>query len=428
MPGEWRSYRLGDLVTEHESGIYKHRDTYGAGTNIVGVSDLFKHDRIEGQAFRLARLTEREARDYQLQEGDLIYAESSLVLEGIAKTLHVAPGGSSTAFAWHTRRLKLNRKLAEPSYLAYCLGHHVCRRFVVTRATQTALTGIPVKAYFETPIQLPSLPEQRRIAEILDTLDEAIPKAEQVIKKLRQMKQGLLQDLLTRGISERGELRDPQRHPEQFKDSPLGRIPEEWEVRSLGTLAAWLSGGTPSKAIPTFWNGNIPWVSPKDMKQFRTGDAQDHVSEIGITAGSRLVPRDSILIVVRGMILAHTFPVCLTTREVAFNQDVKALVPVAGVSGVYLGHWFQGHTSAMLGLVTEATHGTKRIDLADIQGFRMALPPQDEQRRIAELLDEHDEQLRLESVERDKLRTLKQGLMDDLLTGRVSINFTKALA
>ena len=76
----------------------------------------------------------------------------------------------------------------------------------------------------------PPLPEQRQIAEILDTLDEAIRKTEAIIAKLKQVKQGLLHDLLTRGIDDNGELRDPERHPEQFKDSPLGRIPREWEV------------------------------------------------------------------------------------------------------------------------------------------------------------------------------------------------------
>ncbi len=89
----------------------------------------------------------------------------------------------------------------------------------------------------EFAVPLPPLPEQRRIAEILDTLDEAIRKTEQVIAKLQQMKQGLLHDLLTRGIDENGELRDPERHPEQFKDSPLGRIPREWEVAPLENLA-----------------------------------------------------------------------------------------------------------------------------------------------------------------------------------------------
>ena len=70
-----------------------------------------------------------------------------------------------------------------------------------------------------------------RIAEVLDTLDEAIRRTELVIAKLEQIKQGLLHDLLTRGIDDNGELRDPDRHPEQVKDSPLGRIPRAWQTR-----------------------------------------------------------------------------------------------------------------------------------------------------------------------------------------------------
>ena len=84
-----------------------------------------------------------------------------------------------------------------------------------------------------SPLCVPSLPEQRRIAEILDTLDEAIRRTEQIIAKLKQIKQGLLHDLLTRGIDENGELRDPERHPEQFKDSPLGRFRRSGMVRHL---------------------------------------------------------------------------------------------------------------------------------------------------------------------------------------------------
>src|SRR5690606_33484545 len=83
------------------------------------------------------------------------------------------------------------------------------------------------------PICLPPLPEQRRIAAILDTLDEAIRQTEALIAKLKQIKRGLLHDLLTRGIDDNGELRDPERHPEQFRDSPLGRVPRGWMVSRL---------------------------------------------------------------------------------------------------------------------------------------------------------------------------------------------------
>ncbi len=79
----------------------------------------------------------------------------------------------------------------------------------------------------------PSKTEQRRIAEILDTIDEAIQKTESLISKLKAMKQGLLHDLLTRGLDKNGKLRDPKTHPEQFKDSLLGRIPKEWETARL---------------------------------------------------------------------------------------------------------------------------------------------------------------------------------------------------
>jgi type I restriction enzyme S subunit len=89
---------------------------------------------------------------------------------------------------------------------------------------------------------LPPLPEQRRIAAILDTLDTAIRTTERLIAKLELVKQGLLHDLLTRGIDANGELRDPERHPDQFKDSALGPISEEWEVATLDLLANNLDG------------------------------------------------------------------------------------------------------------------------------------------------------------------------------------------
>ena len=190
----------------------------------------------------------------------------------------------------------------------------------------------------------------------------------------------------------------------------------DWLTTSLGEVTTWLSGGTPSKAMPSYWGGDIPWVSPKDMKQFRTGDAQDRITGSGVLAGSRTVPADSVLIVVRGMILAHTFPVCLTTREVAFNQDVKAVLAGEGVDGTYLAHWFVGRSERLLGLVTEATHGTKRIDLRDLQSFQLQLPPLPEQRRIAEILDTLDEAIRKTEQVIAKLQQMKQGLLHDLLT------------
>src|SRR5512138_158157 len=86
-------------------------------------------------------------------------------------------------------------------------------------------------------------------------------------------------------------------------------LPPGWSVKTLDEAASWFSGGTPSKAVRQYWDGPIPWVSPKDMKAFELHDVTDHVSDAAAEHGTRVVPANTIFVVVRGMILAHTFPV-----------------------------------------------------------------------------------------------------------------------
>jgi type I restriction enzyme S subunit len=110
------------------------------------------------------------------------------------------------------------------------------RRELESKSIGSTVKGITLKDLLSLQVLIPPLPEQRRIADMLDTVDAAIQQTEALIAKLKLMKAGLLHDLLTRGLDEQGNLRDPDAHPEQFKDSPLGRIPRGWEVRSLGTI------------------------------------------------------------------------------------------------------------------------------------------------------------------------------------------------
>ncbi len=195
-----------------------------------------------------------------------------------------------------------------------------------------------------------------------------------------------------------------------------------WSPMALGAVALWSSGATPSKSRSDYWAGDMPWVSPKDMKRFSLDDAEDHISEVAISDGARIAPAGTVFIVVRGMILAHTFPVCIAERTMAFNQDVKALVPQPGVDGRFLAHWLHGNRSKLLGLVTEATHGTKRIDLRDLQAAELMLPSTPEQRRIAEILDTLDEAIRKTEQLIAKLKQVKQGLLHDLLTRGIDDN------
>jgi type I restriction enzyme S subunit len=118
----------------------------------------------------------------------------------------------------------------------------------------------------------------------------------------------------------------------------------QWQQRQLGACLTLKSGGTPSKACNDYWGGDIPWVSCKDMKVDRIHDAEDHLTALGVENGTRLVPANTILFVVRGMILARDFPVAMTKRTVAFNQDLKAAEPADFIDTEFLFHWFRANT------------------------------------------------------------------------------------
>lgn len=149
-----------------------------------------------------------------------------------------------------------------------------------------------------------------------------------------------------------------------FEHRAEKELPEGWAYAPLGILGRWGTGNTPSKANERFWiNGQIPWVSPKDMKVAYLSDAIDHVTDAAVASGgAAIVPPGTIFFVVRGMILAHTFPVAIVTKSAAFNQDMRSLQPVEGISGPYLLRALQQEAPYILGVVREATHGTLRLE------------------------------------------------------------------
>ena len=169
----------------------------------------------------------------------------------------------------------------------------------------------------------------------------------------------------------------------------------QWTTTTLGECAAWLSGGTPFKGNDAFWSGSIPWVSAKDMKSFRLHDAEDHISPIALGNGGKLVPAGTILLLVRGMTLHNDVPVCMVTREMAFNQDIKALRPAKNVDGAFLAYWLLAHKPDLLASVDHAGHGTGRLVTDTLQRMPVHLAPLAEQKAIAAVLGALDDKIEL---------------------------------
>jgi type I restriction enzyme S subunit len=179
---------------------------------------------------------------------------------------------------------------------------------------------------------------------------------------------------------------------------------------TLDEAADFSSGGTPSKANPAFWSGDIPWISAKDMKSLRIVDAEDRLTVAGLAAGSRLAPRGSTLVLVRGMTLLNDVPICIAGRDVAFNQDVKALIAKRGVDSTYLSYAVLAAKPQFLAQIDLAGHGTGKLPTDIFKAIRIRVPDEEEQRAIARMLSELDDKIDLNRRISQTLEAIAQAL------------------
>ena len=212
--------------------------------------------------------------------------------------------------------------------------------------------------------------------------------------------------------------------PEEFREeiesehivlvvrSELGRSREEdeWIKSTLGDVSDFVSGGTPAKSNAEYWDGLIPWVSAKDMKHFRIYDTKDHVTDAGVDNGTKLVPKGTVLLLVRGMRLVNEVPVCVAQRPMTFNQDVKALRAKSNVTSQYLPYLLLGNKQRLLSLVDLAGHGTGRLNSDELKALDVVFPAPTKQCDIAQVLGTLDDKIDLNRRMNETLEAMASNL------------------
>jgi len=406
-PKDWNEYKLQDLIVSHNSGVYKKKELYGDGVNIVGVSNLYDSLFIDGQQYRSVPLTDAEIEKHTLNENDLLYGESSLVRSGIARTVCVTKDGEGTAFAWHTRRLKINQEKAFSPYLVNALAESSMRLKIEAVATQTALTGMTTKDLFSVDISLPPLPEQQKIASILTSVDDVIEKTQSQINKLQDLKKATMNELLTKGIG----------HTE-FKDSPVGRIPKGWRVQNVGmfteehkqgyyTKEKYRDSGKYLIRITDLHNPDIEYINmpklPLTNKDFIAYKVEkgDFLFARSGAIGRYGIVTESVDAVFASYLIRFRFSNEMSTRFIGY---------------VYESDLCQKQLSYI-------TQGSSNINInaENIKSLLMPVPPTDEQKEIASKLDSIDNFIKNTIRKLEHVKSLKKALMQDLLTGKVRV-------
>jgi len=266
-----------------------------------------------------------------------------------------------------------------------------------------------------------SIKEQEQIAAILSTIDRAIAQTEAIIAKQQRIKTGLMQDLLTKGIDEHGNIRSEVTH--KFKDSPLGRIPIEWEILSLSECANRVIVGLASSTTHAYRDNGIPLIRNQNIRRGYFEDREMLFLDPNFMASfpNKVTNRDDVLTVRTGSNVGDTTLV----PEKYVNCPTFTTLITSTKKNILFPNYLVWYVASFLGQLELnrilVGAGKENLNVSQFVNFRVLLPTINEQHLIVKKLDSIQSIYEDEKNQLAKYKKVKNGLMQDLLTGKVRV-------
>jgi len=400
--GEWTKYKLGQCLSRHpEYGINAPAVPYSDNLpTYLRITDISEDGKIrQDQKVSVAKDVTDE--NY-LDEGDIVLARTGA---SVGKAYKYRAKDGKLVFAGFLIRIKPNIKKLNSELLFQFLSTEQYWRWVKLTSARSGQPGVNGNEYSLLPIPLPpEIEEQQKIADCLSSIDDLITAYTQKHDALKTHKKGLMQQL----FPAEGETVPKRRFP-AFRDAG------EWEEVKLGEVTGFSSGGTPSKDVPEYWDGEIPWISAASMHSTCINSSDKNITKLAIQDGARTVPKGTLLLLVRGSMLHKRIPLGITENEVSFNQDVKALTLRLNIVERFLLHLLVAVEWRLLSAVTKTGIGAGKLDTADLKDFLIRFPAdKDEQQKIANCLSSIDDLITTQAQKIESLKTHKKGLMQKL--------------
>ena len=419
LPDGWRIVRLGDVAEVAFSGVDKRTIPEETPVLLCNYTDVFYNERITpDMEFMPATATDTERERWQLKRGDVLFTKDSETADEIGIPSVVTDNMPGVLCGYHLGVARPSPALVDGPFLAAALNSTTSRRHFTKVANGVTRFGLTLEAARSVPVLLPPLPEQRAIADVLDSIDEAIERTGAVIAATETLRDSLLHELLTRGVL--------GWHTE-WKDVPgIGTIPADWEVTRLGDVAEVAFSSVDKKTVPdeipvrlcnytdVFYNRRI---SPEMEFMQATANAKE-LGKWNLRMGDVLFTKDSE-----------------SPEEIGIPAFVEANMPdvlcgyhlglarprIELLDGCYLAEAFRAPQLAVQ--FSKIANGVTRfgLTLAPTNQITIPLPPLREQETIAGLLAETDGTLNETKIQRDCLRALKDSAADALLAGRRGI-------
>lgn len=343
------------------------------------------------------------------QQDDIVFT-----MEAPLGNVALIPNDEKYILSQRVVLLRPNLKIQSRYFFSYLMSDSF-QNELWKYASGSTVKGIQYSKLKEIEILYPiEKLEQQKIATILSTLDRTIEATQKLIDKEKMVKKGLMADLLTHGIDEQGRIRSPQTHT--YVDSPLGMIPEGWEVKAIVNISKTFAGGTPDRGTESYYTGHIPWVKSGEVNQNKIYDTEEKITEEALkNSNTKLIKKDTILVAMYG---ATAGQIAYLKIDACSNQAVLA-IPINSDCNDFV---FYALSYAMPKLLFQAQEsGQPNLSKQLVDRTLLGMPLSYEQQKIAAILSAQDRKIETEEINLAKLQNLKKGLMGDLLSGKVRV-------
>ena len=419
VPHGWQVVQLGDVAEVAFSSVDKKTISGEVPVRLCNYTDVFYNRRVRSEMeFMSATATQIECDRWNLRRGDVLFTKDSESPDEIGIPTYVMEDMPGVLCSYHLGLARPDANLVEGAFLAETLASPATGRQLGRIANGVTRFGLTLGTTRALPILLPPLSEQRAIAAVLDSIDDAIERTEAVITATERLRDALLHQLLTRGV--------PGWHTEWKDVQGVGTIPAEWKVVRLGEVAEVAFSSVDKKTV----NGEVPvelcnYTDVFYNRRIRSGmgfmaatASPDECDRWALRKGDVLFTKDSETPDEIGI------PAYVTTDmpEVLCGYHLGLARPRAELTdGAYLAELLRSPRTS--GLFARIANGVTRfgLTLGATNSLMVPLPSLSEQRIIAAMLDAVDDAIERGGGQQNGLQSLKASAANALLTGRVRL-------
>ncbi|PEN09582.1 restriction endonuclease subunit S [Longimonas halophila] len=385
IPESWEQTPLANICTLYNGRAFHRSEWESQGTPVIRLQNLTGGDDYYYSTLKLPP-------SKYCSEGDLLYMWSATFGPTIWK-------GPKAIYHYHIWKVDVKNSIASKNFLYFKLSE-ITQRLKERETSGSTMLHLTKQKMEKTDVLLPPLPEQRAIADALSDVDALIERLDALIAKKRAIKTATMQRLLT----------GTQRLP---------GFDGDWTTKRLGEVTQIVNGGTPSSSVDAYWGGKIPWCTPTDITGTSgrfLSETERNITEKGLANSSAtLLPKGSLLLCSR----ATVGEVKIATTPITTNQGFKSLICDSDTSNQYLYYLLLTMKSDL----EEVSSGSTFLELSkrSAAALEITLPPLEEQKAIATILSDMDAEIEALQARRDKTQDIKQGMMQELLTGRTRL-------